>query len=116
MKSRVKEDIKYLKKAFNKHKGKWLDEDGVSKYQKLAKELPTTITDMTGEKRKLCLQMMQEYDITEIEATNIINGKNASDYIAKYERIRTQTPLQIKKDKKDIDEVDEIINIKLQDE
>lgn len=53
---------------------------------------------MKGERRKLCKQIMEEYGITEIEATNILNGYCAYDYIAKYERIRTQTPLKIRKE------------------
>ena len=44
---------------------------------------------------------MEEYGVEEIEAINIINGGNSYDCIAKYERIRTQTPLMIKKDSKD---------------
>ncbi len=32
---------------------------------------------------------------------NILNGHRAYDYIAKYERIRTQTPLMIKEEKKE---------------
>lgn len=39
---------------------------------------------------------MEEYGVEEIEAINIINGGNSYDCIAKYERIRTQTPLILK--------------------
>ena len=46
-------------------------------------------------------KLVEEYGITELEAINILNGHRAYDYIAKYERIRTQTPLMIKEEKKE---------------
>lgn len=98
MASRLEKDIEYLKKAFENHKGKWLTPEAVEKYQKLAAKLPSSDNQMTGERRELCIQFMKEYGVTELEALNIINGHRAYDYIAKYERIRTQTPLKIKKD------------------
>ena len=55
--------------------------------------------ELTGEKRKICLQMLEEYGITEIEATNILNGYGTSDYIGKYERIRNGIPLIAKSDR-----------------
>lgn len=32
---------------------------------------------LIGEKRMLCYQMMEEFEVTELEATNIINGYHA---------------------------------------
>lgn len=107
MASRKQEDIKYLANALKNHKGKWLDEEGVKKYRLMDNQLFSTTREMTGERRKLCQQMMEEYDITEIEATNILNGYWANDYIAKYERIRTQTPLKINNEEKKKDDIEE---------
>lgn len=107
MASWKQEDIKYLANALKNHKGKWLDEEVVKKYRLMDNQLFSTIREMTGERRKLCQQMMEEYDITEIEATNILIGYWANDHITKYERIRTQTPLKINNEEKKKDDIEE---------
>ncbi|MBQ8279061.1 MAG: hypothetical protein IJZ23_04395 [Roseburia sp.] len=96
MASRKEKDIAYLKKALKNHKGKWLTEEAVREYQKRAKAIFGAERECVRERRTLCVQLMQDYGITELEAINILNGYRANDYIAKYERIRTQTPLDIK--------------------
>lgn len=98
MASRKEKDLEYLKKASRNHVGKWLTEEVVVEYQALAAKISDSNNQMIGEKRKLCIQLMNEYGLTEMEALNILNGHRAYDYIAKYERIRTLTPLYIKKD------------------
>lgn len=92
MASRRENELKYLEAVRKHHKGRWLDREGVIKYQNIAKRICTMSGDLTGERRKICLQKMEEYGITEIEAINILNGHGAIDYIAKYERIRTGIP------------------------
>lgn len=96
MASRAEEDKKYLARKVKHHHGKWLDEEGVIKYQKLAQRLRDSNPQLAGERRELVIQFMDEYGINELEAINILNGQRAGDYIAKYLRIRTQTPLIIK--------------------
>ena len=95
MASRVQEDLKWLKKSLEYHKGKWLTVEAVLHYRKLGAQLRDFGNYMSGERRNLCLQLMDEYGVTEIEAFNIVNGYGGMDYVAKYERIRTQTPLRI---------------------
>ena len=87
-----------MREKLHTHKGKFLTAEAVKEYQQRALKLHGTNSQMTGERRKLCEQLMDEYSVTELEAINIVNGRDSSDYIAKYERIRTQTSLRIKKD------------------
>ena len=101
---RKEAELKYLKKKLISHKGKWLTEDAVEEIQKRAEKLPDTYGQMIGERRKLCFEIMEEYDIDEIEATNIINGRWAANYVTKYYRIRNQIPLDIKKKKNETEE------------
>lgn len=96
MSSRLEQDIEYLKRELKHHKGKWLDEAAVKECQQRAAKLSASGPECVGERRKLCLEIMEEYGLLEIEALNIINGHNAVDYVAKYKRIRTQTPLKIR--------------------
>ena len=107
MASKALEDKKYLERKLKHHHGKWLDEDGVIKYQKLAQKLRDADPQLAGERRKLAIQFMDEYGITELEAINILNGHRAGDYIAKYQRIRTQTPLILKNEKAKGEETDD---------
>ena len=51
----------------------------------------------------MCFEIMEEYGIDEIEATNIINGYGSKNYVVKYSRIRNQVPLRIRR----ADEVEE---------
>ncbi len=96
-------ELKYLKRELQSHKGKWLTEEEVRKIQKRAEKLPNTDGQMIGERRKLCFEIMEEYGIDEIEATNIINGYGSKNYVVKYSRIRNQVPLRIRR----ADEVEE---------
>lgn len=77
------------------------------KIKTFAKELTSNDVQLIGEKRKLCYQMMEEYGITELEATNIINGYHAGDYVMKYHRIRYQIPLKVDEKKQTNLEEDE---------
>lgn len=95
MASRREKELQYLKQQFDNHKGDWLTMEGVNKYRQLANKINSIDSQLVGERSALCHQMMNEYGITELEATNIINGYNASDYVRKYERIRHQIPLNI---------------------
>ena len=95
MSSRREEDLKWLKNSLKYHKGKWLTAEAVLHYRKLGAQLLDSGNYMSGERRALCLQLMDEYGVSEIEAFNIVNGYGGMDYVAKYERIRTQTPLKI---------------------
>ena len=97
MATKLERDRKYLEESLRYHKGKWLTKEAVAEYRKRMRNLSVTDMQLIGAKRELCKEFMEEYGITELEATNILNGFNISDYITKYERIRTQTPLIIQK-------------------
>ena len=101
MASKKERDIEWLQRKFQTHKGKWLTAEAVREYQERASKLPDTHQQIVKERRMLCRELIEEYSLEEVEAINVINGKKADDYIAKYERIRTQTPLMIKKESKD---------------
>lgn len=107
MSSRLQKDKEYLEREYRLHKGDWLTQEVVAEFQRLANKLPDSNEQMIGERRRLCMRLVQEYGVTELEALNIINGKHAMDYVAKYERIREQISLYIPKDKvqKEDDEI-----------
>ncbi|MBQ9142925.1 MAG: hypothetical protein IJX63_14225 [Lachnospiraceae bacterium] len=99
MNSRLQRDKEYLKREYRTHKGEWLTIEAVTEFQRLADKLQDVSGQISGEKRKLCMRLVKEYGVTELEAVNIINGNHVMDYVAKYERIRNQVPLYIKNDK-----------------
>lgn len=95
MASRKEKELAYLRKLYEHHHGDWLTWEGVEKYRKLAQQLNSSERQLIGERRKLCYQMMEEFGVTELEATNILNGYHTADYVMKYHRIRYQIPLKI---------------------
>ena len=82
---------KELKKRYNEHKGKWLTMDVAVSY-----DTKTWIYRMVNdyqyikEVRKYGEELRKEYDITELEAINIVLGHSwlYKDYVLKYDRIK----------------------------
>lgn len=75
------------------HQGEWLTKASARHYQERA--LVYQITEHgqnCGELRKLGKELQKKYGVTELEAINILNGRNVSDYIAKYYRIKHMIP------------------------
>lgn len=101
-----KKDIQYLKERNESHKGEWLTIEVATEYLKRALELPNTNGQFVGERRKLCLELMEKYDITQVEGINILNGFYHSDYDYKCHRIQNQVLLNFAKEKKDNKEDD----------
>lgn len=99
MASRKEKDREYLERELKYHKGKWLTDEVVIEYQKRVRELEGTEEQITGERRKLGQELMEEYGLLELEAVNIISGNGTKDYINKYQRIREQRPLDIQKNR-----------------
>lgn len=99
MATKLERDKKRLEESLRYHKEKWLTKEAATEYRKRLKNLVGSDKQMAGAMRKLCREFMDEYGIAEIEAINILNCFNISDNVAKYERIRTQTPLILQKDK-----------------
>ena len=78
----------------------WLTREIVKEYQSKASCLRDDRQDI-GELRKMKLELMDRCGITEIEALNILNGYNTTDYIRKYEILSGKVILE-KDDKKKV--------------
>ena len=77
---KTKEEI-LLDKA-KKHKGMWLTSENMAKeYFLRGKQLRDAI-------RALIEEFRITYDLTELEAKNIINGYHISDYVRKYKMLK----------------------------
>ena len=75
MASHKEKDKKWLKQSLEYHHGKWLTVEAVLYYRKSGAQLQDFGKHMSGERKKLCLQLMDEYGVTEIEAFNIEKPK-----------------------------------------
>ena len=77
----------------------WLDSDATHRYHKKFIETNRNASSQ----RRLADELMRIYGVTDIEAINILHGRNAGDYISKYERIKDRIPVNVKKrvDKED---------------
>ena len=77
-----------LIKEFREHKGLWLTLEACAEYRKRAEKLPDQGGQDIGERRRLRMELQEEYGLLEVEAVNIINGLHSRDYVAKYDLIR----------------------------
>ena len=80
-------------KKNKRHIGKWLTKEIAKQYE--AKSLIYRLLEdnqYKGKVRELSRELQREYGVTELEAINILNGKNVDDYINKYNRIRYKIP------------------------
>ena len=80
--------IKTLFKQFQEHEGSWLTIEACADYRRKAEKLSDHGGQDIGERRRLRIELQEEYGLLEIEAINIINGTGARDYVAKYDLIR----------------------------
>ena len=83
----------WVKRQYDRHiknKFKWLDSDAVTKYHKKFE----ASNKSAAIQRHLMNELMNIYGVTDSEAINILRGFNTSDYLNKYERIRTLTPVK----------------------
>ena len=83
-----------------RHQRKWFDfsmitirVSGSLTRRERASDIAGDAPEFVGEKRKLALEMMERFGITELEALNILNGENLPDIVAKYDRIRNLIPI-----------------------
>lgn len=78
-----------LTKLKKSHKGKWISYITATLYETKAQKLmQRTNGQFIGPVRRLIDELMDKYGVTEVEATNIIQGKNIEDYVNKYYRIK----------------------------
>lgn len=69
------------------YKEKRVTEQVAKEYAELGKGLKSNEGGDQREHRALEKELVREYGVTEVEAINILNGRNISDYIRKYEDI-----------------------------
>lgn len=75
------------------HTGEWLTKEACEEYQALAKKANSNDPQDIEKRRELRMELQSRYGLTEIEAVNILNGNNVIDYLNKYSRVMTMTPL-----------------------
>lgn len=84
------EAYKLARRAYNKHKGKWLTEKVARMYEAKSWVYRVLCDDQyVGKVREIGEELQAYYGVTEIEAINILRGNNIRDYVEKYERIRS---------------------------
>lgn len=98
---KTKQDaIDLVNEQHRRHKGKWLTMSEAEKYQARVSLLENPSNEMIGKKYEIMLELMEEYGVTQLEATNILNGFHVADYVNKYYCIQNKIPLDIKEKNK----------------
>ena len=82
------------------HKGEWLSIEAAKDYREKASSLDDSTGMLIGERRRLVMEMVKRFDITEVEALNIMNGGSILDVVNRYNRIRDLIPLDKAKPEK----------------
>ncbi|MDO4187614.1 MAG: hypothetical protein Q4D29_01365 [Lachnospiraceae bacterium] len=75
----------------------WLTQEVCDRYREAAKEINDFDPQDIRRHRELRKELQAKYGLTEVEAINILNGNNISDYLLKYRRIMNREPLVSKK-------------------
>ena len=87
---------KLVCKEQRKHRGDWLTKEVAERYE--AKSWVYRVLNdnqYAGMVRKIGEELQEKYGVTELEAINILSGRNVSDYVEKYFRIQHCIPLNI---------------------
>ena len=79
------------------HQGEWLTQEVCDTYREAAKAINDFDPQDVRRHRELRWELQEKYGLTEVEAINILNGNNISDYLLKYNRIINRQPLIEKK-------------------
>lgn len=77
------------KEPYFRHRvdAEWLTMDICNAYKEKAKDIRNRSTS-DSEFHKLCRQLVDRCDVTEVQAINILNGLHMNEYVAMYERMR----------------------------
>ena len=78
------------------HKGDWITKEVAERYA--AKSWVYRVLysgQYIGEVRRFGQELQELYGLTECEAINIMNGRNVSDTIARYDRIKNMIPVRV---------------------
>ncbi len=96
---KTKQDtVDLVNEQYRTHKGKWLTMEDVEGIKQRLLEIPSN--EMIGKKYELMLELMEKFGVTQLEATNILNGFHVADYVNKCYRIQNKIPLDIKEKNK----------------
>lgn len=79
------------------HNGEWLTQEVCEYYRDEAASINEFDPQDVRRHRELRWELQEKYGLTEIEAINILNGNNISDYLLKYRRIMNREPIIAKK-------------------
>jgi len=83
-------------KQHNAHKGEYINHNVVKNYEMMALVIRLQYGNQyVGRMRELGEELQRIYGVTELEAINILNGKNTDDYINKYFRMEHLIPAHI---------------------
>lgn len=76
-----------------RHKGEWLDAEVVRIYETKSWVWRVLTGGLyIGKVVEIAAELRRNYGVTEIEAINILFGRNTNDYIQKYYRIKNRIP------------------------
>ncbi len=96
----AKKDKKEEKKPYFRHRSdaEWLTYDICISYRDKARNIRNrSMSD--NDFKGLCRELMDQCDVTEVQAINILNGLYLNEYVAAYEHMKKRD--QINKDNKD---------------
>lgn len=68
------------------HKYGCFDKESAEFYRDIGRVLLCDNPIDIGLRREIRLDLMKKYGVSEIEAINVLNGRNMGDYIVKYKR------------------------------
>lgn len=79
------------------HKGEWLTQEVCDRYREEAESINEFDPQDVRRHREMRWELQEKYGLTEVEAINILNGNNISDYLLKYRRIMNREKIIEKK-------------------
>lgn len=68
------------------HRYGYFDKESADFYRDIGRVLLCDNPVDVGLRREIRLDLMKQYGLSEIEAINVLNGRNTEDYIVKYKR------------------------------
>lgn len=79
------DELEKCREQMRRYKEKRLTKDVAKEYQELGSGLDQSIRGDLTELRQLEKELMDEYGVSELEATNILKGMHCADYVRKYD-------------------------------
>lgn len=81
------------------HAYKWLTPEIAEAYHQKMRVRAAQTTDVVPLQFELCNELQTIYGVTRLEAVNILNGYHINDYVEKYKRIETKTPIKLRRER-----------------